>query len=182
MKDTTVWSRRKYLIIVILLWCRIINQNIIGVNCNINRLHNILIRNSFPCAINSLCMCTNAGNGTHSYKISCHDVWFYKFTGELNSTGYFILEAQCRDWHDKQSIKFEIWNLNIRCFWIKVYSALNPQRNGNSSKNRLNHKKNKYWIPFQFSNIEYTEYTWNGNHATMPWIPYRCIRFFWNSV
>lgn len=89
MKDsTTVWSRRKYLIIVILLWCRIINQNIIGVNCNINRLHNILIRNSFPCAINSLCMCTNAGNGTHSYKISCHDVWFYKFTGELNSTEF----------------------------------------------------------------------------------------------
>lgn len=85
---TTVWSRRKYLIIVILLWCRIINQHIIGVNCNINRLHNILIRNSFPCAINSLCMCTNAGNGTHSYKISCHDVWFYKFTGELNLTEF----------------------------------------------------------------------------------------------
>lgn len=101
MKDTTmVWSRRKYLIIVILLWCRIIDQNIIGVNCNINRLHNILIRNSFPCAINSLCMCTNAGNGTHSYKISCHDVWFYKFTGESNSIEFSIT--------NKQSIKFEM--------------------------------------------------------------------------
>lgn len=78
----TKWTRRKFLIILILIWCRLIGQNIIGVNCNLNRLHNILMRNTFPCVINSLCMCTNAGNGTHSYKISCHDVWFYKFTGK----------------------------------------------------------------------------------------------------
>lgn len=99
--SATVWSRRKYLIIVILLWCRIIDQNIIGVNCNINHLHNILIRNSFPCAINSLCMCTNAGNGTHSYKISCHDVWFYKFTGESISIEFSlttnrVLSSKCK--------------------------------------------------------------------------------------
>lgn len=111
MKDTTVWSRRKYLIIVILLWCRIINQNIIGVNCNINRLHNILIRNSFPCAINSLCMCTNAGNGTHSYKISCHDVWFYKFTGELNLTelfSFYYKRSVVIGMSHKIQIKFEM--------------------------------------------------------------------------
>lgn len=49
------------------------------------------MRNTFPCAINTLCMCTNAGNGTHSYKISCHDVWFYKFTGKLFSDLYLLL-------------------------------------------------------------------------------------------
>lgn len=89
MMNNPNWSRRKFLIVVILLWCRIIGEQIIGVNCNINRIHNILVRNSFPCAINSLCMCTNAGNGTHSYKISCHDVWFFKFTGELFISSYF---------------------------------------------------------------------------------------------
>lgn len=76
------WTHGKFVIVVLLIWCRLIGENIIGVNCNFNHFHNILMRNTFPCAINTLCMCTNAGNGTHSYKISCHDVWFYKFTGK----------------------------------------------------------------------------------------------------
>lgn len=86
------WTRGKLVIVVLLIWCRLIGQNIIGVNCNFNHIHNILMRNTIPCAINSLCMCTNAGNGTHSYKISCHDVWFYKFTGKciLNSLENFM--------------------------------------------------------------------------------------------
>lgn len=79
------WTRGKLVIVVLLIWCRLIGQNIIGVNCNFNHIHNILMRNTIPCAINSLCMCTNAGNGTHSYKISCHDVWFYKFTGKFKA-------------------------------------------------------------------------------------------------
>lgn len=72
----------KLLTVMLLVWFRLISQNI-GVNCNWNRLHNLLMRNTYPCAINSLCMCTNSGNSTNSYKISCHDVWFYKFTGKL---------------------------------------------------------------------------------------------------
>lgn len=73
----------KVLIVIVLVWFRLINQHM-GVNCNLNRLHNLLMRNSHPCAVNSLCMCTNNGNGTYTYKISCHEVWFYKFTGKLN--------------------------------------------------------------------------------------------------
>lgn len=72
----------KFLIVIVLVWFRLINQHM-GVNCNLNRLHNLLMRNSHPCAVNSLCMCTNNGNGTYTYKISCHEVWFYKFTGKM---------------------------------------------------------------------------------------------------
>lgn len=72
----------KFLIVIVLVWFRLINQHM-GVNCNLNRLHNLLMRNSHPCAVNSLCMCTNNGNGTYTYKISCHEVWFYKFTGKI---------------------------------------------------------------------------------------------------
>lgn len=75
------WTRRKFVIAIVLVWFQIIGQHIVGVNCNLNRLHSFMMRNSYPCTINSLCMCTNAGNGTHTYKISCHDVWFFKFTG-----------------------------------------------------------------------------------------------------
>lgn len=77
----------KFFIVIVLVWFRLINQHM-GVNCNLNRLHNLLMRNSHPCAVNSLCMCTNNGNGTYTYKISCHEVWFYKFTGKFQRFSY----------------------------------------------------------------------------------------------
>lgn len=55
------WTRSKCVIVVLLILCRFIGQHIIGVNCNFNHFHSILMRNTFPCAINTLCMCTNAG-------------------------------------------------------------------------------------------------------------------------
>lgn len=76
-------STAKFVIAALLVWFHGCSQHI-GVNCNLNRLHSLLMRNSFPCAVNSLCMCSNNGNGTYTYKISCQDVWFYKFTGKFS--------------------------------------------------------------------------------------------------
>lgn len=92
----------KFLVVIVLVWFRLINQHM-SVNCNLNRLHNLLMRNSHPCAVNSLCMCTNNGNGTYTYKISCHEVWFYKFTGKSESAILFSHLSEDRSFVDLPS-------------------------------------------------------------------------------
>lgn len=71
----------KCAIIKIVIWFCLVNRNV-GVIGNLNRFHNLPMHNTYSCAVNSMCICANNGNGTYTYKINCNDVWFHKFTGE----------------------------------------------------------------------------------------------------
>lgn len=162
----------KFLIVIVLVWFRLINQHM-GVNCNLNRLHNLLLRNSHPCAVNSLCMCTNNGNGTYTYKISCHEVWFYKFTGKTILIFFLAFPHLGRPFGLRGSVEQYCmklskrdgrceWHWNLRIF-IRYYRNDRPSRHYLSGKRaskyllrklfgaskqtrRIHHKARRNWF------------------------------------